>query len=127
MGIKGVGGPGFQPINLVKKSKKTQGTGGFDKVLNTPAASPKKDSVELSGFIPDNKGSNYSDLKSVKETKSLDPIIEQVLSQPEEMSSRVQEIKDIISKGGYKAYFDSIDKDKLADKLLNSGNFDDLI
>lgn len=134
MSIKVTGTPPIRPA--ADQSKRVKKTGAnFEDSLKTneaPKTKNNSDSVKLSGSIT-NKQGGYQH-PSVKPnvltdvaSADLKAISDKVLSSGVEANQRVQEIKDLISKGGAKAYFDSVDSEKVAQRLLNSGILDDIV
>lgn len=134
MSIKVTGTPPIRPA--ADQSKRVKKTGAnFEDSLKTneaPKTKNNSDSVKLSGSIT-NKQGGYQH-PSVKPnvltdvaSADLKAISDKVLSSGVDANQRVQEIKDLISKGGAKAYFDSVDSEKVAQRLLNSGILDDIV
>lgn len=126
MSIKINGGVPFKPpVDQTRKSKKPEGAKSFQDSLKDTSKAAPKDSVTLSGNVP--KTSYDPRFQPQGNASQADPVVQQVLNSPEEVRSRVQEIKDLIQSGGAQAYFDSIDSENVADRLLNSGVLDDTI
>lgn len=136
MSIKITGTPVFHPGTDQSKRVKKSGV-DFDETLKkseAPKANENADSVKLTGNLnipqggyqpPVNTTSAMNPQDSIQaEVKALSS---QVLSSEVEANQRVQEIKDLIEKGGAKSYLDSIDSEKVAERLLNSGLLDDIV
>ena len=134
MSIKVTGTPPIRPA--ADQSKRVKKTGAnFEDSLKTneaPKTKNNSDSVKLSGSITNKQGgyqhpSVKPNVLSDVASADLKAISDKVLSSGVEANQRVQEIKDLISKGGAKAYFDSVDSEKVAQRLLNSGILDDIV
>jgi anti-sigma28 factor (negative regulator of flagellin synthesis) len=92
----------------------------------------QKDSAQISGNLRPAMNSDYSSLgqlsaKNAVKQSVLQPVVSKVLDDPEPFNQRVAEIKKLISEGGVEAYFNTVDSEKIAQRLLNSGVLDDLI
>ena len=134
MSIKVTGAPPIRPT--ADQSKRVKKTGAnFEDSLKTneaPKVKNNSDSINLSGPVS-NKPGGYqlptvrSNSKPDSSSVELKTISDRVLASDVEANERVQEIKDIIAKGGAKAYLDSIDSEKVAQRLLNSGILDDIV
>ena len=134
MSIKVTGTPPIRPA--ADQSKRVKKTGAnFEDSLKTneaPKTKNNSDSVKLSGSITNKQGgyqhpSVKPNVLSDVASADLKAISDKVLSSGVEANQRVQEIKDLISKGGAKAYFDSVDSEKVAQRLLKSGILDDIV
>lgn len=135
MSIKVTGAPPFRPSADQSKRVKKSGA-NFEDSLKTnevPKVKSNADSVKLSGSVKNNQGGYQP--PSVKQNTIADnslsadvkALSSKVLTSEEEANKRVQEIKNIIEKGGAKAYLDSVDSEKIAERLLNSGILDDIV
>jgi len=135
MSIKVTGAPPFRPSADQSKRVKKSGA-NFEDSLKTnevPKVKSNADSVKLSGSVKNNQGGYQP--PSVKQNGIADNTLSadvkalssKVLTSEEEANKRVQEIKNIIEKGGAKAYLDSVDSEKIAERLLNSGILDDIV
>ena len=135
MSIKVTGAPPFRPSADQSKRVKKSGA-NFEDSLKTnevPKVKSNADSVKLSGSVKNNQGGYQP--PSVKQSSIADnslsadvkALSSKVLTSEEEANKRVQEIKNIIEKGGAKAYLDSVDSEKIAERLLNSGILDDIV
>jgi len=136
MSIKVTGTPQFRPNTEQGKRVKKSGPDFEDalKKVESPKSNENSDSVKISGNSkitqngyqpPVFKGQEaLLEKASLTDLKALSS---KVLQSEEEINLRVQEIKDLIDRGGAKAYLDSIDSEKVADRLLNSGVLDDIV
>jgi anti-sigma28 factor (negative regulator of flagellin synthesis) len=118
----------YRPADQVKRAKKTEKS--FEGTLKQSKKTQNTDSVNLGSNLSPVK-SNYTAMHTRASSQggansSVDPIVRQVLDSPEAANSRVQEIKQLISEGGAEAYFKTIDSEKIAEKLLNSGVLDEI-
>ncbi|PCJ19137.1 MAG: hypothetical protein COB02_08795 [Candidatus Cloacimonadota bacterium] len=114
-----------------KKSNNRVGKQSFDKSLEKASKPEIKDSVKL-GSNPAPVSNSYSNLSLTGVGKpvassNVEAVTKRVLNSSEEVNAKVQEIKNLIDKDGAQAYFDTVDTEKVAQKLLKSGSFDDLI
>ena len=134
MSIKVTGTPPIRPST--DQSKRVNKSGAnFEDSLKTneaPKVKSNSDSVKLTGPVANNpSGYQQPSVKSSILTDGsaadLKAISERVLTSDVEANKRVQEIKDMIAKGGAKAYLDSVDSEKVAQRLLNSGILDDIV
>ena len=134
MSIKVTGAPPFRPsADQSKRVKKSEAK--FEDSLKTnevPKVKSNADSVKLSGSVKNNQGGYQPPpVKQNGTANSLSADVKalsnRVLASEEEANKRVQEIKNIIEKGGAKAYLDSVDSEKIAERLLNSGILDDIV
>jgi len=109
------------------KAKRAEKAEGFENTLQSKK--PAADSVKLN--TPSPVSPSYSPPQYRRADTSskpqVEPIVNEVLQSPEEVNSRVDEIKKLIDEGGVEAYFKTVDSEKVAERLLNSGNFDDFI
>lgn len=116
---------GFQEsLDKAKTSSDTVKSGGLQ-----PTTTTYPDPTRRVGAIqkkPDSLGSSEDSLKSAQMVEARAKT-QELLRTPEEASSRVAEIKKLIQEGGVEAYFRSVDSEKVAERLLNSGAFDDVI
>ena len=110
------------------KAKRADKASGFENPLQSKKS--VGDSVKI-GSNPSPVNTSYApptfrraDSSSPK--SQVDPIVREVLNSPEEANSRVDEIKKLIDEGGVDAYFKTVDSEKVAERLLNSGVLDDL-
>lgn len=120
----------YLPIENTKTKNKV-GKQSFDKNLEKATKTGVKDSVKL-GSNPAPVNNSYSNLSVLGANKpeasaSVEALTKQVLGSSEEVNAKVQEIKNLIDEGGAQAYFDTVDSEKVAQRLLKSGSFDDLI
>ena len=134
MSIKVTGAPPIRPAADQSKRVKKTGANFEDSLKNKEAPKVKNnsDSVNLSGPVANRQGGYQlptvrSNSKLENSSAELKAISDRVLTSDVEANERVQEIKDIIAKGGAKAYLDSVDSEKVAQRLLNSGILDDLV
>jgi anti-sigma28 factor (negative regulator of flagellin synthesis) len=131
MSVKGIGNPGvLRPLDTIKKNSKKEGVKSFDDSMKKVAV--QKDSAQISGNLRPAMNSDYSSLgqlsaKNAVKQSVLQPVVSKVLDDPEPFNQRVAEIKKLISEGGVEAYFNTVDSEKIAQRLLNSGVLDDLI
>tara|TARA_B100001989_G_scaffold226182_1_gene181645 strand:+ start:212 stop:616 length:405 start_codon:yes stop_codon:yes gene_type:complete len=134
MSIKVTGTPPIRPST--DQSKRVNKSGAnFEDSLKTneaPKVKNNSDSVKLTGPIASNPSgyqqpSVKSNISTDVSAADLKAISERVLTSDVEANKRVQEIKDLIAKGGAKAYLDSVDSEKVAQRLLNSGILDDIL
>ncbi|MCJ8345409.1 flagellar biosynthesis anti-sigma factor FlgM [bacterium] len=114
-----------------KKSNNKIGKQSFDKNLEKASKPELKDSVKL-GSNPAPVSNSYTNLSLLSANKSdasasVEAVTKRVLNSSDEVNAKVQEIKSLIDEGGAQAYFDTVDSEKVAQKLLKSGSFDDLI
>ena len=135
MSIKVTGAPPFRPsADQSKRVKKSEAK--FEDSLKTnevPKVKSNADSFKPSGSVKNNQGGYQP--PPVKQNGTADnslsadvkALSNKVLASEEEANQRVKEIKDIIEKGGAKAYLDSVDSEKIAERLLNSGILDDIV
>lgn len=136
MSIKVTGTPQFRPTSEQSKRVKKNGPDFEDalKKAEPPKSNENSDSVKISGN-PTITQNGYQALISRGQEALLEKagltdlkaLSSKVLQSEEEINLRVQEIKDLIDRGGAKAYLDSIDSEKVADRLLNSGVLDDIV
>lgn len=136
MSIKVTGTPQFLPTGEQGKRVKKSGPGFEDTLKKTeaPKSNDNADSVKISGNPKITQNGYQHPIQKSQEAVSekasltdLKALSSKVLESEEEISLRVQEIKDLIDRGGAKAYLDSIDSEKVADRLLNSGVLDDIV
>ncbi len=134
MSIKVTGTPPIRPATDQSKRVKKSGA-NFEDSLKTneaPKIKNNSDSVKYSGSVTNNQGGYQHPSVRPNVTPDisktdLKAISDRVLTSDVEANERVQEIKDLIDKGGAKAYLDSIDSEKVAQRLLNSGILDDIV
>jgi anti-sigma28 factor (negative regulator of flagellin synthesis) len=120
----------YLPIENTKTKNKV-GKQSFDKNLEKATKAEVKDSVKL-GSNPAPVSNSYTKVSMLGANRpdvsaSVEAVTKQVLSSSEEINAKVQEIKSLIDEGGAQAYFDTVDSEKVAQRLLKSGSFDDLI
>ena len=134
MSIKVTGTPPIRPA--ADQSKRVKNTGAnFEDSLKTneaPKVKNNSDSVKLSSSVTNNSGGYQPpplrpSIANQSSSADLKTMSDRVLASDVEVNKRVQEIKDIIAKGGAKAYLDSVDSEKVAQRLLNSGILDDIV
>lgn len=135
MSIKGIGSSGvLRPLEPLKKNNKKEEVKDFADSLKKAAV--QKDSAQISGSTsgakPQAMNNDYSSLamlavQNTAKQNAAQATVAKVLDNPEPFNQRVEEIKKLISEGGVEAYFRTIDSEKVAQKLLNSGILDDLI
>ncbi len=136
MSIKVTGAPPFRPATDQSKRVKKSGA-NFEDSLKTneaPKVKNNADSVKLSGSVKNNQGGyqpptvKANDASASSLPADVKALSAKVLANEDQAANtRVQEIKDIIAKGGAKAYLDSVDSEKIAERLLNSGIIDDIV
>ncbi len=119
----------YRPADQVKRAKKTDKS--FEGTLQKSKKAQNTDSVNLGGSNLSSVQSGYTAMPTRASSQggpnsAVDPIVRQVLDSPEAANSRVQEIKRLISEGGAEAYFKTVDSEKVAEKLLNSGVLDEI-
>jgi anti-sigma28 factor (negative regulator of flagellin synthesis) len=128
MSIKGIGSPGFRPLEQPKKAKKNQQADFKESLKKTEV---KKDSAEFGNNIkpstPDYSRFQVPAKRTDNDSVEVGSVVKKVMEQPEQVNERVQEIKKLIDEGGYQAYFKTVDSEKVAERLLGSGQFDDLV
>ncbi len=112
----------FQPIDRPGKTKKTDQP--FADVVQN--SMNNTDKVQISSGSPEvgilqQASLNQSPASLGLNRGSLESIASQVLQQPESISKRVDEIKKLIAEGGYEAYFNSINTESVADRVIRSG------
>jgi len=131
MSIKIGGNTPFRPpVDNTKRSNKTDKT-SFEDTLKK-SAKVSKDSVDISStpkpaasYTPAPTAAQAAPQTNQSRVDSAE--VQKVLDSPEQANERVEEIKRIISEGGAQAYFNTVDSEKVAERLLNSGILDDSI
>jgi len=110
------------------KAKRAEKASGFEQTLQSKKS--VGDSVKL-GSSPSPVNTSYAPptfRRADTSAKSqVEPIVKEVLESPEQVNSRVDEIKKLIDEGGVEAYFKTVDSEKVAERLLNSGILDDVV
>jgi hypothetical protein len=136
MSIKVTGTPQFRPTSEQSKRVKKNGPDFEDalKKAEPPKSNENSDSVKISGNPRITQNGYQAPISRGQEAllekaglTDLKALSSKVIQSEEEINLRVQEIKDLIDRGGAKAYLDSIDSEKVADRLLNSGVLDDIV
>jgi anti-sigma28 factor (negative regulator of flagellin synthesis) len=125
MSIKGIGGPGFRPLESAKSTKRNQNA-RFDKDMKKAAQVTDKAEIGGNNLKPA-QASGYSPVALNAKKPAASAVVQKVMESPEQISSRVDEIKKMIENGGVESYFASVDSEKVAEKLLDSGLLDDLV
>ena len=101
----------------------------FGKVLKDSQKPSEKDSVNLGqpNVVSQAYSPQLDRAKASNSSLTVDPIVQKVIESEDVVNQRVDEIKKMIAEGGEKAYLNSIDSEKVAEKLLSSGILDSVI
>jgi len=127
------GSVGYRHLDKVQRNQNTEKS-SFAETIKKSVKSAEEPTVKDNLVLPQaNKDlgaahfhlSNQGAQTSSKEVART--MARKILEMPEESNSRVDEIKALIAKGGFQAYFDTVDSEKLAERIVGSGVLDDMI
>lgn len=128
MSIKIGGSTPFRPaVDQSKRKKVDSGPKFEDSLKENTKVINSRDKVELSSNLQARRPAEAPNPVAQDLKTQAAGVAQTVLSSPEQANSRVEEIKNLIDSGGAKAYFDTVDSEKVAQRLLGSGILDDTI
>lgn len=119
---------GFRPLEKPTRRNKPEGAGRFTDAMNQVPSGKENKATEISSVNTLNRPEAAPlNLGKPGAVANTDALVRRVLDAPETARTRVKEVQELISQGGIQAYFDTVDSEKVAERLLDSGVLDDMI
>lgn len=128
------GSVGYRPLDKLNRTKGS-GKADFAEDIKKSVKSAEEQGKASGVLIPQSRNDSDSAVLNLRAAAShqasakdaVKVLTRKVLEQPEAVNQRVEEIRNLIAKGGVQAYFATVDSEKVAERLMGSGVLDDLI